>query len=100
MTGPDIFQDPLIGGIVMLIVSVIIILFLVRLMPDIFSGSKTIKVLNLLKVLVIFTPLFYAIGSLLNYVSFDLVGWISFEIIMLSVIYFLELIMKWKRWLL
>lgn len=100
MMGPDIFTDPLIGGFVMLITIVVFILFIVRLMPYIFSTKNTtLRYIYLLRMVVIFIPLFFAIGSLVNYVSFDLIGWISFEIIVLPTLYFLELLIKMKRWL-
>ena len=100
MMGPDIFSNPLVGGFTLLIVIVVFILFIVRLMPYIFATKHTtLKALNLLKMVVIFLPLFFAIGSLLNYVGFDLIGWINFEIIVLPTLYFLELLTKLKGWL-
>ncbi len=100
MMGPNIFENPLVGGFTLLIVATIIILFLVRFMPYFFSSSSTLfRILGMLKMLVIFTPLLLAIVSLINYVGFDLIGWINFEIIVLPTLYFLELMLKLKGWL-
>jgi len=91
MMGPDIFTNPFVGGFSLLMVAIIMILFIVKLMPYIFTKSK---ILELLKLLIIFVPLAFALGSLFDYVAFDLVGWINFAIIALSGLYFIELILK------
>ena len=94
MMGPDIFTNPFVGGFSLLMVAIIMILFIVKLMPYIFTKSNTFKILELLKLLIIFVPLAFALGSLFDYVAFDLVGWINFAIIALSGLYFIELILK------
>lgn len=95
MMGPDIFSLPLVGGLVLFMLAIVMILFTVKLMPYIFTKKRSVlRYLDMIRFLVVFFPLVYAFASLFDYVEFDLFGWINFVIIMLSVTYILELLVK------
>ncbi len=92
--GPNIFANPLVGTFALFMLAVVIILFFSKLMPLLMKKRDTLWAIDIIKFIIIFTPIVFAFASLFDFVSFDLFKWINFVIMSLSVLYIIELFIK------